>query len=395
MKRIAYLIVLLVAAKALAQGATPIEKRVPFVFLNQYFSYNMLDANRIIISEKTINFGIISIDQNKKIAEIDMSQLSQLKLLPAQIVIKAADASVVAKKVLTSTEVASKKFSLPTKAASVCITAENTFTTLSVCKSLTADLHRTIGVVIDGQKVENKSFVILKEAAKPIAFEANLSPENSVHLTTRKRVFYPKVVKKEVSKPVLAVSFVDTGLTAKEGSWSDEINIEQSSIQIPKDSILTLKQDLFFTNSDILNIGVNYAAGDIPVKPEPKSKPVYKKPEVYIDPNFQYIFEPFTVFAGYKGSASTIDASLASDLGKGVRFTYVKKLDKESSLVARLFAYQLNISSDVNLTTINNSSQLLYGATLGWRHMLTTSVGVTPQVELQQDIFFNNLLTSL
>ncbi|MBC7466752.1 MAG: hypothetical protein H7256_12235 [Bdellovibrio sp.] len=391
MNKIVLLAILCVSFFAQAQ----VEKRIPFVFLNQYFSYDLLSADRIVISDKVINFSDFVIDPSKKAVTIDLLKLSKWQFSAYTMVLKRADQTLLGKlelRVAQASSTPSKKYGIPAGTGAVCIVSANNFSRIEICKTLAGSDKQVKEVRIDGQVVENKSIVVLKDNLKSILFEANLSSENSVKLVTKKRMFYPRSITKEAAQPVLQVRFIENGYPLNQG-WNDQVDVNQSAISVPKDSILKLEQDLYFTNSAIQSLAVDYAAPEAPVKQVAKPKPV-KKPDVYIDPRYQYIIEPFTVFAGLKGSGSTIEANLASDLGKGLRFSYRRKLEQGNELQAYFSAYQMNISSDVNQTAINNAAQMLMGAGVGWKHMLTRSIGIIPQIELQQDVFFKNLIGS-
>lgn len=391
MAKTALLAFALLSSLVVRAQTTP-ERRIPFVFLNQYFSYDLVDADKIILSDKTINFNDIAIDKMKRVTTINLDDLAKLNFSNYTLTFRNEKQEVVGQKPFTPAEmIGSKTFSLAPTATDVCILSSNLFTKFQMCKSL-APSTQVVGARIDDQPIENRSIVVLKSNEKPITFEATLSNTNNVKLTTKKRIFYPKSIQKEASQPILKIRFIDSGLTT-DNVWDDNINVNQSTLTIPKDSILKLKQDLYFVNTNVQNMAVNYAAPvPAPKREVVKSKAPLIKPDVYIEPNEQYILEPFTIFTGMKGKNSTLDASLASDLGKGLKFSYRKKMDDVSELQTSFTAYQIGITNDVNQATIGNASQMLFIATAGWKYSLTSSLGIIPQVEFQQDLFFKNTL---
>lgn len=380
------------------------DNRVPFVFLNQYFSYDMLSSDKIVVSDKLVNFSYFSIDVGHKIVFVDLSKVAQFRFSNYSLILKDQNKNIVGKKVLPIAgpdSIGQKKYVFPATAASACIVSTNPFTYFEMCKRIVPDSSQISQIKIDGQQVENKSVVVLKDNEKPIVFEANLSAQNFVKLVTKKRLFYPKSIRKDVQQTAMKVKFIDTGLPVANNAWEDNVDVSWSSLNVPKDSILNLKQDIFFTNPNVQSVAIDYTGADLPVKqqappPEPvKLKTVAApKPDIYIVPDHQYVIEPFTEFSGLKGDSPSIAANLASDLGKGLKFSYRKKMEDLNELQATFIGYQTSISSDVNQATINGSSQLLFSAGVGMRYSLTESIAVTPEFELEQDLFFKNTVGS-
>lgn len=384
-------------ASQLAVAQAVVEKRIPFVFLNQYFSYEILDSDKMLLSDKTLDFKNLTFDTQKKNVSVNLTYFAGLGFGNYNLVLKDSDQKVLANKQLainTPQSLGVRNFNVPANVAYACIQSASLSTHLEICKNSDAVRSDSKGAKVDSQSVENVGIVVLKDVDKPISFEARMSPTNSVNLITKKRIFYPKNIVKDAQTSVLNIKFADNQLPAGKNTWDEKIDVSQTTITVPKDTILNLQQDIYFTKPDMQNVAVTYSAPEPKVKPKAevaKSKVEVKKPEpVYMIPKTQFHLEPLLVFSGYKGENSTISATLASDLGKGFSFTYLDKMDDAKDLVAHAMAYQTGISGDVNQTTINNSTQLLYAVGGGIRYRLTDSFGVIPEVELQQDLFFKN-----
>ncbi|MFZ3231882.1 MAG: hypothetical protein WA160_16870 [Pseudobdellovibrio sp.] len=398
-KNIIYLIIPIFFVAAQVSGQV-IEKRVPFVFLNQYFSYDLIDNDQILVSNKVINFNSIQIDLDKSTISIDLNSLVKLKFSNYALVLKDQNNAILAKKSidvfkLVAAGSTSKKYLYPKGTESVCVASDSFFTKLEFCKLLSTNPEAVDNnvVKIDDQIVENKSIIVLKDNDKPLIFEAYMSSMNYLKLVTKKRTFFPKSIQKEAFANKLEVIFSDNNLP-KNRDWIDSIDINQSSVSVPKDSIIDLKQDLFFT-SNLQGTVISYSAPASYSKPEvATSKAQVAKQEIFIKPNRQYVLEPFTIYSGFKAENSRLQASLASDLGKGLKFSYRKRMSDLSELDLVFQGYQIGISSDVNNAVINNSNQLVLGINAGWKYMYTDTLGITPQVNLQQSLFFTNVAGS-
>jgi hypothetical protein len=389
-----FLIGFLTVLVAQAQKAVPEEKRIPFVFLNQYFSYEVAADNKFIISNKTIDFSKMTFDEGRKKVSINFVDVMKPNLTEYSVSFKDQNQKTIKSEVVppsTSIKPVAAQFEIPETVQYVCLVSSNAFTRIEVCKQTIAKSQPHM-VKVDGQAVEKLGTIVLKDNEKPLVFEARLSDENFFRMATKKRLFYPKTVQKEAQQDELKVRFVDTTV-GKRIIWDDVIKPNQTSITVPNDSVINLKQDIFFVNSDVQKMAINYSAPEpAPVKETGKSKVAVKKPDVYITPDHQYVFEPFAAFLALSGNSPTLQANLVSDMGKGLKFSYRKRKSETEELQFNVMAYQVGISNDMNLSTIGNSSQLLFSTAVGWKYMYTDTLGFTPEVELKQDLFFKNTL---
>lgn len=408
-----------------AVNAQIVENRIPFVFLNQYFTYEVLNSSKFDISGNVIDFDDLNIDSSKNSVIVNLTHFNQFRYPALTMQILDSNGKVLGKKEIKTDsngtpEQNLKKFSFTQNAGSICLISSNTFTQLVICKKIdrmaseSTPIEKKSFIKIDSQVVENKSTVVLKDNDNPIVLEAFLSHANTIKLITKKRLFYPTIIEKQVGALELKATFADIfeGTQGfKQNDWSAVIDINQAVLEVPKDSIVRLKQDIFFLNKNIQNTTVSYMApvaapvATPVVTPPPvvaKSEEIVKKvetqtirtqvqkEEVYITPDHQYVLEPYFKFAAFKAEAQTLQATLVSDLGKGFQFEYRKRKSDNQELDINAFIYQLSISSDLNNSVINNASQLLYGASVGWKYYLTDTLGITPAFIFSQDLFFKN-----
>jgi len=115
---------------------------------------------------------------------------------------------------------------------------------------------------------------------------------------------------------------------------------------------------------------------------------IAKLPDIELGKN-SLIVEPFGIYSMYNGSTSSIDAKVVSDLGTGVRATYLRRADDDSEYFGSISAYNIKFRSDRNQTyTFETSSASPLSMNFGYKRQLSSRFNLGVGVFYEDSLFF-------
>lgn len=100
--------------------------------------------------------------------------------------------------------------------------------------------------------------------------------------------------------------------------------------------------------------------------------------------------EPFGLYSELNGKSATIKAKLVTNFGKGLRIFYQRNLDFRKELFTSFSFYQTEITSDLNLSTINNRNQTPLSADFGIIYHLSPDWSFSAVLGLQDNLIFSS-----
>ena len=359
MKLAAIFLALLLPTVALAEAP-----KLPFVFLNQYFEYDVSEG-------KTFNIGGHTIEWDDDFAKIVDGKLLFKK---QSILIGGTLWNIVLKDQANKTVFnlkeqdlnALRTFVLPVAsgtvtpiaetAKTVCINSRNLITQYLMCKSLTpvtgVDETKYPEVSIGKKKANKFGRVILNQPKKSILFDVKINDVESIKLTTRKRLIIPSTVKKNVANKNYQIRFVD--VEWDNYSWDTNVGYDQEAFKVPNDSLVTVYQDYFNKDNSNKELDLTYYV------------PPYKRMKIMN----MYSFSPFFGFSKFEGNTRTKNVLILSEMDISLRTYIMKQMPKDEQYkwftqwfhfwTASANFRAIKYVSEVNTVTIANPSGFLY-----------------------------------
>lgn len=360
--------------------------KLPFVFLNQYFEYDVsegkifsigghkidwnddfaqiVDGKLVVKKQEILLAGLWNITlKNPKnkvvftVKDLDLnanrtfalptSATAAIMTMPEPV---AADAS-------ATTEVAPPAAPVVAAGTTVCLSSRNIITQYLMCKSLTpvppaASETQYPEVSIAKKKANKFGRVILNQPKKSILFDVKVNQLESIKLTTRKRLIIPSTVKKNVARKDYQIKFVD--MEWDNYSWETNVGYDQEAFRVPNDNLVTVYQDYFNKDHSNKELDLVYYV------------PPYKRMKIMN----MYSFSPFFGFSRFEGNTRTKNTSILSEYDISLRTYVMMQMPKEQKWkwFTKYFHFwtasanfrSIKYVSKVNTVTINNPQGFLY-----------------------------------
>ncbi len=376
-----FLHVLTFACLALQANAQPIAAPLPFLYLNQYFQYDIKNQDEIFLAGKIFNFANFKISSSNSKAEVDLLLLKPWIMNNSSLTLKNK-----MNLPISSTPIKKENLnyllSIPSEATTLCLVSSSRFSETEFCKSLVAtnSAEFQIQVIANGEVLDRTGLVVLKDKEGILNFSAALSVDHVALLKTKKRNVLPVSIKKLADADMMTIVFRDQGLTEK-NAWEEKISIDQSFVILRLDPLINVKQDLYFNESVSKKSPLSYSSAVVKATPPRRLEENGLTTEV------------FGIFSGLKAASPGLNVSLNTDLGKGVRTTYRWSVSAKIRGFAQAHIYQTAIASDAG-NSITNAKQMPYGAAAGAEYQLQNRLSVLSQARIQKDLFFKRSGTS-
>lgn len=357
------------------------ESKIPFVYLNQYFNFEIINDHEITLAERRFNFNSFIVDAKFESVKIDLKDLKNFKLGGSYLIFKDIKGQEkISRTELTPSQLEYEVANDPSF-THVCLRQSSAFSRLEVCKKIN-DKGQAINsnfnsmTKVDGANFDRLGTVVLKDKKDAVLFEAFLSDTNYLRLVTKKRKIYPRRMTKESADDFLKIQFLDLDLKTN-NTWNTQINLDQTYFLILLDPILKMRQDIYLNDSQLKMSSVNFMYVEAKKNDEPE----------FYDNEFNAEF--VAVYLGLIGSSSALKARLNSDLGRGLhlgqRWLAGPKLDG----IVNATIFQTNIIPD-SANSVYNSSQLIYGMNAGVSYHLAENINLVSLFQLQKDLFIRS-----
>lgn len=357
-----------------AATGTATASQLPFLYLNQYFQYDIKSQDEIFLAEKIFNFANFKISVSNSKAEVGLLLLKPWIMKNSSLVFRDKTNATI-----NSTAVSKENFnymlSIPADARSLCLVSSSQFSEAEFCKSLVVSALQEfeVQVTANGEVLDKAGLVVLKDRENILNFSAALSVDQLVLLKTKKRNVFPISIKKLADAETMTIVFRDQGLTEK-NAWEDKINIDQSFVILQLDPLISVKQDLYFNEGISRQSPLSYSSTVVKLAPLNRLEENGLTTEV------------FGIFSGSKAFSPGLNVSLNSDLGKGVRSTYRWSISAKTRGFAQAQIYQITMASDSG-NSITGMNQLPYAAAVGAEYQLRNRLSILGQGRIQKDLF--------
>ena len=354
------------------------EGQLPFLYLNQYFSYEVLSASEINIADKTFDFKKFVISSEGKNIVFNLEAINQWVQPGSKLIFKSTQDKSLGQKTILKDKLI-YRILRPESVVTVCLVSSSVFTDIQFCKAISATETSEIDpqVSVNGEPVDKVGTVVLKEKEESLVFSAILSTNSKLLLKTKKRNVLPYTIRKAPEDNFFNIQFIDESISMN-NTWEEKVNLDQSYIVLRLDPIISMQQDLYFNKPNLKGNAWNYSSLQF-IKNE--------LARAISDDGLNT--ELFGIYSGLRGESPTLKASLNSDLGKGVRGTYKWPINIKTRGFFQGYVYQTSIISDVNNGVIN-PLQYPFAFAGGAEYQLWNHWSVLGQAHVLKDLFFKS-----
>ncbi len=373
-----------VSAESPAEAPAPVtvetKNKLPFVYLNQYFTYKLINPDTLQINDTKYDLNDLIVTVNESSLDIELKGTFESFNKDAGFLIltKTEKSAIVVQ--FTN---ADGKFSVTRSgknildAEYVCLYKKNQFTSVQVCKSIEAQKDtRGSSLTINNQTVNSEGTVILNETNnQKIILSLSRKNNDFIKIETIKRVVLPVKLEKAKDSEDFDIQFIDAGNSRL--AWEDKINLNQNYFDLKFDELMTLKQGIYFNNTITVEKGLSQTFIDR----DQIQKKYYNK----------LSFEPILVFSELAGKSATTEAILRSDLAIGVSITGDHYLENGNNVYGSFSYYNSKLSLTTNNTRILNPETSLITLASGYKYKLTDKWDFAIEGRLQEDTFFNQV----
>ncbi|MFN3453687.1 MAG: hypothetical protein ACK41T_01925 [Pseudobdellovibrio sp.] len=223
----------------------------------------------------------------------------------------------------------------------VCLTSQNTTSSLKLCKDVLVKTQGPLRAYIDGVQTSLLGRVIMNQPNKNIQLQIKNSELNYLEMVTKKRKIMPGEVTKLVGKRSWEIELYDLDNDNK--NWTEIVGFDQDSIKIPTDPLLLVYQDYF--NKDFSDKKVNFVY----------YTKVYQRPEIK---NLNR-FAPVLGYSKLTGNTLRQNAAILSEMDYGFKVSTTREIKKDSDKYLTFFNFwdiSANVRSIKYVPSVNNYS---------------------------------------
>lgn len=369
-----------------AENKTQLKKELPFVFLNQYYAYDVSANGDVIIGDKKVNLNLSSLFINEGQVSLQSADLIFLNNQKVEIQVLDAQNRALSQQVVDLFQI-DQRYDLDLSAKSlesakqICFKQKNQFSMMTICfpaEPIQID-NPSVKIFVEGIEVGLKGQVILKETKNKIQFLAKYASGSTLEVLTRKRKFLPATVSKNSENGIYEVDFVD--LENNKIRWGEQIFFDQESFKIASDNIVQVYQGIYNKDTSKKSYSLTYYT------------PTYKRPRIIN----KWTATPLISFSKLDGNTANENFSLTSPANFGVNLNSYRLLPSKYSRmlyadhwVADLSFKSAAMASTANNYTISNSKQNLLGLNLGLTREFADFSWYGLFINFQQDVIANN-----
>lgn len=362
-------------------AGTMSKSKLPFVYLNQYFTYKVINPHTIQVNDVSYDLDDLVVTSTEKGFAVELKgSLDSFNKAPGFSLISAKDK----KNVVVKSTSEDGKYILNNTAQNavtdpeaVCLYKKNQFTTVQICKAIERDQKSGANsLTVNSQKVDPEGTVILNDTNnKKILLSMTRTNNDFINIETIKRLILPVKLDKAVDSENFDIQFIDAGHSRY--AWEDRVNLNQNFFTLKFDELMALKQGIYFNNSITVATGLS----EVYIDRDKLQKKFYNK----------LIVEPIMVFSELSGKSDTADAILRSDMGIGISIMADRYLENGQYIFGSFSFYSSKLSPTTNNTRIQDPETTLMTLSAGYKYALTDKWAVAGVARLQEDTFFNQV----
>lgn len=357
-----------------SMGQTTVVKKIPFVYLNQYFSYSANSNGQFSINDQAMSFNDFELTQNQKKWTMKFSNyLGKMSENATFVIYSSEDNKNSTIKIKRLEDIYTFSWNAQPNQF-ICLTHNNQYTSMQFCKSFQLNQETKLkSVTANGLNIDPQGQIILTDAKQKAQFKIELLNNDFFSLTTSKRSVIPLQVSKQDNSEQIELQLLDQ-LDTTQG-WKETININQNYFNIRFDNLITLKQGLYFDNRINTQVGFSETFID----KDKISKKYFNK----------LILEPIIVFEELKGKSSIVDGRINSDAGLGLSLTYDRHLSTGNNVNVSFGIYKTKMTPNLGNAITSEAEMMFMYALGGFKFPLSDKWNYSALLKLQEYSFFS------
>ncbi len=349
--------------------------KLPFVYLNQYFNYKVIDKDEsIAINEVLFSLKDMNVIHTESTYEVELKNSLERFNTSAEFSFLSKNDK---KMVKSSSKYLNGMHSIAKSQLSadhLCLLQKNEHTNIQICKNL-VESKSAVGIsvfTINNQNVQKEGTVILNDKAQKISLNAMNKMQDFFKLETHQRVILPAKIEKSPDSEEFEIQFVDAKNLRI--AWQENVNMNQNSFPIKLDNIITLRQGIFFND----------------ISPDSGMSQVYIDRSKIQTKHFnKFIVEPMAIFEQVIGKSETVDATLRTGMGKGLSLAYERHLQSGQNISGALSFYSTAVEEGQSNVLILNADHSLLGLQAGYKYFFSDNLNITGVLRLREELFLS------
>lgn len=365
-------IILILVSASISQAA---ENRPPFVYLNQYFNYQVDNSANIKINDSVWSLDDLAITLKDKKAKVELRRSLSAFNKDSEVGIIGTDGQY--KKLSSGEKISSLEIN-PNQLNNslICVTKNNEYTKITLCRNgLSQNVGNLSKATANTKDIEPAGTVILNDNTDNINFKVTYADKSSFELITKKRSVWPVKIEKDKGSEDFEMNFVDAA--NDKYKWNADVSISQTYFPLRFDNLISLRQGIFFNDSITKEISItksyNVKAATLPEGPK----------------NNIITVEPIFVFNEISGKSIEINATLRSGTGMGIGLAYEHILNPKERIIADGTFYTTKMSPTNDAATISEDKTSLMSLSGCYKYYLTEKLSLSGLVKIQEEMFFN------
>jgi len=377
-----------------ARGQAIQDAELPFKYLNQYFAYDINEVERQV----TINDQVFKLDEltvssvetgfdvrlSPELAKFFEGGLLFVRPKNRQ---NQAQLNLIIEPATVNTELTyqlyrKKKISLKNM-TDVCLEKSSAFSLITICKSINSPVG-TPGesstqspeaaqtqVVVDDSTLGLSGQVILQESQRRTQFKINFTNQDSFTLETERRKVYPATLNKKSNSEKVDIRFVD--LSDQTVAWEETITIQQRYVEFRLDPILSVRQDILFSDPDILSKEI--------------SQQLIERAKVTVVAKNSISVLPQVGVVQFAGESFDLNFKLRSPMSVGLHIEYFRYLSSTWNWLIEMNYMTTAISIGESDLILDGASTNRYQFLTGFEHDFSSRLEIQFSIGARNDIF--------
>lgn len=360
-----------ISDSAEAQDELYSQEKLPFRYLNQYFTYDVKDGV-VNLNEKafTLNNIELAIDGKKIVFTMKEEMLAYFKKGRISVENDSGE------------EIAGTRFELKENnqfsvkrmggAKLICFQIKSRYSTLKICRALSGDSNQSVKTVrANESNLGDNGQIVVQDTGDRSQFQVDFANNDKFYFETQRRKVYPATIRKQKNSEELLVRFVDLDMQTL--AWEDKITIDQRYFEIKMDPLIQLRQDILFPNPKNL-------------KAQAFAKTLIQKKQVLIITKNKFTFSTLINYSQLVANNDSLSVKLTTSMGLGGSLQYSRNFKPRWDWFTQAHFYSTKVIFDDETKTLLGKSQSLYQVSAGtifhWKKNWDIELGAGVKTDL-------------
>ena len=354
-------------------------QELPFRYLNQYFAYEIQLPQDILLNDRSYNMDDFKISNADSRLKMTLGESLSGNFMSGRLEFLNVDKKKVSEREVQFTgsklEVESE---IPEGVFSVCLVAESKYSTARMCKPIDSKSEKFKSVedamqkvTADGVELGDSGQVVLQDAKLRSNLHIDFKNGDWFYFETERRKVYPSTINKKADSLQINIRYVD--LDDQTVAYDDVLVIGQRFFEIKLDPLISLRQDIVFSEVDIRNKSI--------------SRTLIDRAKVTIIAKNRLTLVPVIAFQQLVGDNADLAFKLRSTMGVGLSSQYIKNFSPKWDWHAGGGFLTTKIVYDETGKTLAGKNQSLFELYGGVIHRLNRTLDLQGSFGLKNDMF--------